>query len=432
MGDPGSISRRIDFEGATGARLAGRLDLPAVGAPRAHALFAHCFTCSKDLNAANRIASGLAARGFAVLRFDFTGLGSSEGEFANTDFSSNVADLVAAARYLDASGAAAELLVGHSLGGAAVLAAAAGIPSVRAVATIGAPADAEHVKKQFHADLARIEAEGRAEVMLAGRPFFIRREFLRDIEAQRLEEAVSTLKRPLLVFHAPRDMTVGVDNAGQIFRAAKHPKSFVSLDDADHLLSRREDAAYVAEVLAAWAGRYVSPAPEAEATRLVTVAETGAGRFQQLAAVGPHRLIADEPVSVGGGGTGPDPYGYLAVALGACTTMTLRMYATRRGLDLGRLSVTVEHAKVHAEDCAECGEGREGRIDRFERVISVEGETDHATRSKLLEIADKCPVHRTLEASSIIVTKLAGEGEGQGVSHKPSGASPGPATGAEG
>lgn len=402
------VTRRLDFEGALGARLAARLDLPAVGRPRAHAIFAHCFTCSKDLRAASLIAAGLAARGIAVLRFDFTGLGSSEGEFASTDFSSNVADLVAAARHLAATEAAPELLIGHSLGGAAALVAAGAIPSVRAVATIGAPADAEHVTRQFEADLDRIEDEGRAGVTLAGRRFTIRREFLRDLEAQRLEAAVGALRRPLLVLHAPRDDVVGIDNASRIFRAARHPKSFVSLDDADHLLTRPEDAAYVAEVLGAWAGRYLSPAAEPEPAERVTVSETGLGRFQQLALVGPHRLIADEPASVGGGGTGPDPYGYLAVALGACTTMTLRMYAARRQLALGRLSVTVEHAKVHAEDCADCGEGREGRVDRFERILSVEGAPDPATRAKLLEIADKCPVHRTLEASSVIVTRLDG------------------------
>ncbi len=404
-----ALTKKVTFPGHDGGALAARLDLP-IGPPRAYAIFAHCFTCSKDILAAARIAQGLAARDVAVLRFDFTGLGHSAGEFANTNFSSNVADLVAAADWLRAELAAPKILIGHSLGGTAVLAAAADVPEARAVVTIGTPADAEHVVKSFSADLDRITAEGSAEVTLAGRAFTIRRQFLEDLARTRLRDRIAALRRPLLIFHAPRDEVVGIDNAAEIFKAAKHPKSFVSLDDADHLLTRTADAVYVAEVLAAWAERYLDPKAEDNAhSNLVTVAETGVTRYQQAVRVRGHALLADEPPAVGGGDTGPSPYDFLAIALGACTAMTLRMYAEHKKMALGQVSVTVEHEKIHAEDCAECAEGRTGRIDRFERVISVEGDVSPDVRAKLQEIAGKCPVHRTLEASSVIVTRLANE-----------------------
>jgi uncharacterized OsmC-like protein/pimeloyl-ACP methyl ester carboxylesterase len=399
-----ALSERVEFAGAHGAALAARLDRPA-GPVRATALLAHCFTCSKDLFAVRRIAGALAGHGIAVLRFDFTGLGASGGEFASTNFSSNVADVVAAADFLRSRGEAPALLIGHSLGGAAVLAAAGEIPEARAVATIGAPADAEHVVQSFAADEARIEEEGEAEVTLAGRRFTIRRQFLEDLRGQRLGERVAALRRPLMILHAPRDETVGIENAAAIYAAAKHPKSFVSLDDADHLLTRHEDAAFVADVLAAWSGRYLPPST-AENEAGVRVTETGDGPFQVAMQAGPHAMLGDEPASVGGGGTGPSPYELLSMALGACTAMTLRMYARHKKLSLGRVSVAVEHGRVHAADCAEC-ETREGRIDRFERVISVEGAVDAALADKLVEIAGKCPVHRTLEAEAVVVTRLA-------------------------
>jgi uncharacterized OsmC-like protein/pimeloyl-ACP methyl ester carboxylesterase len=399
-----ALSERVEFAGAHGAALAARLDRPA-GPVRATALLAHCFTCSKDLFAVRRIAGALAGHGIAVLRFDFTGLGASGGEFASTNFSSNVADVVAAADFLRSRGEAPALLIGHSLGGAAVLAAAGEIPEARAVATIGAPADAEHVVQSFAADEARIEEEGEAEVTLAGRRFTIRRQFLEDLRGQRLGERVAALRRPLMILHAPRDETVGIENAAAIYAAAKHPKSFVSLDDADHLLTRHEDAAFVADVLAAWSGRYLPPST-AENEAGVRVTETGDGPFQVAMQTGPHAMLGDEPASVGGGGTGPSPYELLSMALGACTAMTLRMYARHKKLALGRVSVAVEHGRVHAADCAECV-AREGRIDRFERVISVEGAVDAALADKLVEIAAKCPVHRTLEAEAVVVTRLA-------------------------
>jgi putative redox protein len=282
--------------------------------------------------------------------------------------------------------------------------------------TIGAPVDAAHVLHQLGGSLERIRADGEAEVRLAGRPFRIRRSFIEDAEAQRLEEAIRTLGRALLVMHAPRDETVGIDNASRIFTAARHPKSFVSLDDADHLLSRPQDASYAADVIAAWASRYIpaSPAQSAEMAESgrVVVRETGEGKFQNLVISGRHRLIADEPVAAGGLDTGPNPYDYLSIALGACTAMTLRVYAEHKKLPLGSVSVEVSHGKIAADHCADCGEvaeGRGGKIDRFERTIRIAGGMDAALEAKIAEIAGKCPVHRTLEHSAAIVTRIATE-----------------------
>ncbi len=411
---PGRTTK-VEFDGSLGEKLAAGLEMPA-GVPTAYALFAHCFTCSKDLFAARAIARELTRYGIAVLRFDFTGLGASEGDFANTNFSSNVGDLIAAADYLRNSHQAPQILIGHSLGGAAVLAAAGSIPEVNAVATIGAPADIAHVAHNFAGALEEIDADGKAHVQLAGRSFTITKQFLDDIRSTVLRDHVAALKRPLLVFHAPLDETVGIDNASAIFAAAKHPKSFVSLDSADHLLSRKQDASYVATVLAAWVSRYVSPvveqADDVIPDNVTRVSETGQGKFQQMMTTGPHCLVADEPASVGGNDSGPTPYDLLSMALGACTSMTLRMYADHKRLELPRVTVDVSHDKVHARDCQDCGQGKQGRIDRFERVISVAGgigALPPEVQDKLVEIAGKCPVHRTLEASSAVVTKLAPE-----------------------
>lgn len=402
---------RLTFEGHDGAELSARLDLPT-GRVRAYALFAHCFTCSKDGAAGRRIAEALTREGIAVLRFDFTGLGGSGGDFASTNFSSNVADLLKAAAFLRETHAAPKLLIGHSLGGAAMLVAAHEIPEAVAVATLAAPADADHVLKNFHADIERIRDQGEAVVELAGRRFTIEKQFLEDIAEQNVRERVAHLRKALLVLHAPRDETVGIDNATRIFVAAKHPKSFVSLDSADHLLTDPADAAYAAGVIAAWASRYIGAPEPAEPVEAkgVEVSETGLGKFQAMVVAGRHRLIADEPEAVGGLDSGPSPYGYLSAALGACTVMTLRMYAERKGLAVTRISATVTHGKVHAADCLECTQelrGREGRIDRFERRITIEGDLDAETRARLLEIADRCPVHRTLEAGAVIVTREA-------------------------
>jgi putative redox protein len=395
-------SEKITFKGAGGEMLAARLDLPD-GPPKAYALWAHCFSCTKDIYAASRVAGGLTASGIAVFRFDFTGLGASEGDFANTNFSSNVGDLVAAADYMRQNLAAPKMLIGHSLGGAAVLVAAGRVSESVAVITIGAPADPAHVAKHFQKERAEIVAKGEAEVLLVGRPFRIKKQFLDDIENVKLEKAIGGMKKALLVFHSPIDAIVGIDNAGRIFQAARHPKSFVSLDNADHLLSRKADAVYVADVIAAWAARYLG-AGEAAATAnavkaapgTVVVAETGKGKFANAVSVGGrHSLLADEPAEHGGTDTGPSPYDYLLAGLGACKSMTMRLYADRKGIPMTRARVTLKHDKIHAEDCADC-ETKDGDIDRIAVEISIEGDMDEATRARIAEIAERCPVHRTL------------------------------------
>ena len=400
--------QRIEFPGHSGAQLAARLDLPN-GPVRAYALFAHCFTCSKDLLAARRIAADLARLGVAVLRFDFTGLGSSLGEFASTNFSSNLADLIAAADYMREHFEAPSVLIGHSLGGAAVLAVAKDIPEVKAVVTIAAPADSRHALKQLGASLQEIEERGEAQVQLGGRPFTIRRQFVEDIRRQNLREAIVAMRKPLLILHSPLDETVGIDNATRIFLAARHPKSFVSLDKADHLLTDPQDAAFAAEVIAGWLGRYIgSDAPQGEEPiEHVRVMETGAGKFQNAVQAGRHRLFADEPASVGGLDTGPSPYDLLSAALGACTAMTLRLYAERKQIELGRVQVDVSHEKIHVRDgVAGADSPAAGKIDCFTRVISVEGEVPGELAGKIVEIAGKCPVHRTLENGSQIRTEV--------------------------
>lgn len=404
-------TERFQFTSAEGHQLAAALDLPD-GTPLAYALFAHCFTCGKDVLAAKRIAVALAAKGIAVLRFDFTGLGSSEGEFANSTFSSNVADLVRAADHLRETRGAPAILIGHSLGGAAMLAAAGRIPDAKAVVTIAAPSDPAHVTHLFGDRIDDIRQHGKVQVQLAGRPFHITREFLDDIAEHNLMPQVTKLRKALLIMQSPTDDTVGIDNATDIFVAAKHPKSFVSLAGSDHLLSGKRDAAYVAGVIAAWAERYVDlalPGQDAASDntpRKVVVSETRNGKFQQTVSVGPHQLVADEPIAAGGDDSGPGPYDYLLAGLGACTSMTMRMYADRKSLPLDRVTVTLDHRKIHAEDCAEC-ETKVGMLDQIQRVISIEGTLDAEQRTKLMEIADKCPVHRTLKSEIRIVTSAA-------------------------
>jgi len=388
-------SKPIRFSAPQGQELGARLELP-VGEPRAYALFAHCFTCSKESKAATYISQALAARGIALLRFDFSSL----------EFSSNIGDLVAAAGYLREHHRAPQILVGHSLGGAAVLAAAPQIPEVRAVATIGAPFEAKHVRHLIVEGKQGAASGEKAQVDIGGRPFTLRRQFFEDLERHDPAKHIGALKKALLILHSPRDPIVGIDNAAKIFMAAKHPKSFVSLDDADHLLSRSEDAAYAAEVLAAWASRYLEK-PQPQSIPGVRVVEAGQGKFAQEIFAGRHRLRADEPEGLGGADTGPSPYDLLLAAVGACTAMTVRLYAEQKKLPLERVTVDLAHDKIHAADCADC-ETKEGRIDRIERVVTLEGALDDAQRAKLLEIANKCPVHRTLHSEVLIPTRLSG------------------------
>jgi uncharacterized OsmC-like protein/alpha-beta hydrolase superfamily lysophospholipase len=400
-------AEKFDFPNNQGQKLAALLDRPE-GPVRAVALFAHCFTCGKSIRAARHIADGLKLHGIAVLRFDFTGLGASEGEFANTTFSSNIDDLVAAADHLRKELAAPAILIGHSLGGAAVLAAAHRITDARAVVTIGAPFDPAHVTGLFSGGTPVNGTDDEVEVSIAGRPFRVRRAMLEDISQHNLSARIHDLHKALLVFHAPTDDTVGIDNASHIFLAAKHPKSFISLAGADHLLSRQSDATYVAHVIAAWAERYLAMAAEdrrddGAPDGDVVVRETRRGTFQQEIVSGRHRFLADEPVKAGGLDSGPGPYDLLLAALGACTAMTLRLYADRKQLPLTRTQVRLRHGRIYATDCAEC-ETKEGMIDHIDREISFEGDLTPEQRKRLLEIADKCPVHHTLKSEVDIRT----------------------------
>lgn len=397
--------QRITFTNHSGEQLAAALELPD-RSPRAYALFAHCFTCGKDIAAATRISRTLAANGIAVLRFDFTGLGSSEGDFANTNFSSNISDLLAAAEYLRREHAAPELLIGHSLGGTAVLAAAQEIPESKAVVTIGAPVSPDHVVKQFAETVSEIEAKGDALVTLAGREFRVARQFLEDLRSHSLTDRVAGLKKALLVFHAPFDATVAVEQATQIFTAAKHPKSFISLDSADHLLSKLEDAQYVANAITAWVERYL---PDISATDKpdvpggeVLIGE-GNKRFLREVTSDDHAWVADEPKRVGGDNLGPDPYEHLLAALGTCTSMTIRMYANHKEWPLEDIQVQLEHTREHARDCADCDD-KPAQIDVLSRAIRLKGPLDASQRKRLMEIADRCPVHRTLEGTLRIDT----------------------------
>ena len=405
---------RIHFPGSQGTDLVALLETPATP-PTAYALFAHCFTCSKDLKAAGWISRTLVERGIAVFRFDFTGLGESEGDFADTNFTSNLEDLVAAGEWLREHHEAPKILVGHSLGGAAVLAAAGQFPEAMAVATIGAPSDTQHLGDMLLSKAPEIEEKGSAEVNLAGRSFEIRKQLLDDLAEQTMQECIHGLGKPLLVFHSPIDQTVGIDHARRIYEAARHPKSFVSLDDADHLLTRQRDARYAGEVLAAWAGRYVETEEPELTDRLgegergqVTVAGGGVGEgFRQQVFARSHALVADEPESVGGSDTGPTPYDLLLAALGTCTSMTLRMYAEHKKWPLEGVRVDLSHSRVHANDCDECEGEKGGKISRIERTLAIDGDLDDEQRARLLEIADRCPVHKTLTGEIEIPTGWA-------------------------
>jgi uncharacterized OsmC-like protein/alpha/beta superfamily hydrolase len=409
-------SERVEFFSNQGDALAGRLDTPDRPA-HAWAVFAHCFTCSKDSKAAAFIARALAEAGFGVLRFDFTGLGGSGGDFGNTHFSSNVEDLLAAADWLRTHHGAPALLIGHSLGGAAVLAAANRVADCQAVVTVGAPFEPAHVTHQLGEDLQVIEAEGEASVLLAGRRFTVRRELLQDLAGQPQAERIRALSKPLLILHAPLDKTVNVDNARRIFETAVHPKSFVALDGADHLLNNAKDARFAASLIAAWSMRYVSmgeppevPEPKGNLTAanvdpgVVLVSERGTGRFTQTVSAGQHQFLMDEPLSVGGDDLGPTPYDMLNAALGACTAMTVRMYAQRKQWALASVRVALVHDKVHATDCEDC-ETRDGKVDQIVRVVELQGDLDASQRARLIEIADQCPVHRTLHSEVQIVTR---------------------------
>ncbi|MFO7709831.1 MAG: bifunctional alpha/beta hydrolase/OsmC family protein [Desulfobacterales bacterium] len=409
--------KKFDIPGPGGHSLSALLDLPLDGKPIAYALFAHCFTCSKNLKAVFHICRALTRERIAVLRFDFTGLGESGGDFADTSLVSNVEDLVAAARFMQERFEGPRLLIGHSMGGAAVVMAAPAIASCAAVVTIAAPADPRHVSRALGPAAEAIAANGEAQVNISGRSFVLRKKFLDDLRTIDPEAVIRDLNRALLVMHSPTDEIVGIENAAKIFQAARHPKSFIALDRADHLLSKTADSRYAGAVIAAWAKRYVA-APAAEKTapppqdNRIT-ARTGPGGFLTEIQVNRHSLVADEPAAVGGTDQGPTPFDLLVAALGACSSMTLRMYADRKGWPLEAATVRLRHAKIHAAECESC-EIAEGMLDRIEREIEIEGPLDPGQRQRLLQIADRCPVHKTLTSQVEIKTRLR---EPQGEKH---------------
>ncbi len=402
-------SSKINFSNAHGELLSGRLDLPANQDPHNFAIFAHCFTCTKDFSAVRNVSRALASQGFGVLRFDFTGLGDSEGKFADTNFSSNVQDLVSAAQFLKKEYKAPSLLVGHSLGGAAVIFAGGEIETVQAIATIGAPSNPVHVQKQLGAKLDIIKSEGEAEVTLAGRPFTFKKQFIEDLESSSCVDAAKTLHKALLILHSPQDDTVSIKNAEEIYQAAHHPKSFVTLDGSEHLLIDKENASYVGKIVAGWAARYI-PIPEIEtinSTHQVVASLDNEDGFSTQLKLGNHYLKADEPVRVGGNDYGPTPYELLAGSLSACTAMTIQMYARRKKWEIENVEVHTSYSRTYAEDCDRCESEEAAKIDTFHREIKIVSELDEKQLKRVLEIADKCPVHKTLLSTTQIITKLA-------------------------
>lgn len=401
--------QKITFQNKEGQNLVGRLELPVNQHPHNYAIFAHCFTCNKNLSAVKNIGKALTSKGFGVLRFDFTGLGESEGDFEDTNFSGNVEDLIAAADYLKENHEAPTLLVGHSLGGAAVVFAATEIDSIKAVATIGAPSNPNHVQHLFKTGLEEIEASGKAVVNLSGRDFTIKKQFLDDLKSKSLPDTAKNLRKALLVMHSPQDDTVGIQNAEEIYIAAHHPKSFVSLDGADHLLMNRRDSMYAGEVISGWAKRYVELPLESKLNskhQVVASLDSDDG-FTTAMKVGNHYMNADEPVSFGGNDFGPSPYEFVSAGLSACTVMTIQMYVRRKGWPLENVEVHTSYGKSHAQDCEDC-ELDAAKIDTFHREIKLTGDLDEKQIARILQIADKCPVHKTLHNETQVITKLVG------------------------
>ncbi|MDW3197301.1 MAG: alpha/beta fold hydrolase [Cytophagales bacterium] len=398
-------SKKITFRSEEGHQLSGRLDFPVLGHPKAYAIFAHCFTCSKNLLAVDHLSRALTQEGIAVLRFDFTGLGQSGGDFADSNFSSNLSDLTCAYEYLEKEYSAPQILIGHSLGGAAVLHLGGQLEKVRAIVTVGAPSNPIHVKHLLAKGEEEIVEKGEAQVNIGGRPFNIKKQFLDDLHANDSHDPIRKLGKALLIMHSPQDTIVGLENATEIYTKAEHPKSFVTLDGADHLLSDEKDARYVGTVAANWATRYIVPDHEEELAPEGEVwARLGDDGYTTEIMAGTHKMLADEPQSVGGKDLGPSPYGYLLAALGTCTTMTLKMYANYKGISLDEVEVRLTHDKVHLED-GEASEQPGGKIDQIKRMIKLEGDLTHEQRKRLIEIADRCPVHKTLEGKPLILTE---------------------------
>ena len=400
---------KVSFKNKNDELLAGRLELPKNRQPHNFIIFAHCFTCNKNLNAVRNISRALTNEGFGVLRFDFTGLGESDGDFENTNFSGNVQDLVTASNYLEENYGAPTLLIGHSLGGAAVIFAAAQIPSVKAVTVINSPSNPSHIMHLLKSSAEEIIQNGQAVVNLAGRDFTIKKQFLDDLKNKPLTEVVNGFEKALLILHSPQDTTVGIKNAEEIFKAARHPKSFISLDGADHLLSKKEDSQYVGNVIAGWASRYVDIPADKEllSGKEVVASLDSEDKFTTNLKLGDHYFIADEPIDFGGNNFGPSPYQYLSAGLAACTAMTIQMYARRKKWEVLSVKVHINYNKEHAVDCGNC-ENEDAKLDTFNREITLEGSLSDEQKNRLLEIADKCPVHKTLHSETQIITSLIG------------------------
>lgn len=400
--------KKVSFKNTNGEELSGRLDFPLIGKPKAYVLFAHCFTCSKNLKSVEHISQAFTNQGMAVLRFDFTGLGQSKGDFADTNFSSNLSDLNDAYSFLDKNYEAPQIMVGHSLGGAAVLHVSGDLERVRAVATIGAPSTPDHVAHLLDNGKKELEEKGEAEVNIGGRTFKMKKQFLDDLEAKKGERVIKNLKRSLLVIHSPQDKIVGIENAQEIYLEAMHPKSFISLDGADHLMTKEEDARYAGSIIASWSSRYIDVQEQEEAPEGEVWTRVGEKGYTTEIIAGQHQLIADEPPSVGGADEGPTPYGYLLSGLGACTAMTLRMYADHKKIDLKEVEVKLTHDKIHQVD-GENSESSKGKIDQIKRKIKLTGDLTDEQRKRLIEIADRCPVHKTLEGKPEILTEEVSE-----------------------
>lgn len=399
-------TEKLNFKNDKGQLLSAQLELPVDKLPKAYALFAHCFTCSKNLNAITNISRSLTSKGIAVLRFDFTGLGQSHGDFSETNFSSNVNDLIIAANFLKENYASPKILIGHSLGGAAILMAASKLHHLEALVTVGAPADTPHLKKLFANSLEEIQSSGQAKVTLGGRPFIIKKQFIDDLDSNDLSQVINQLKKPLLVLHSPQDDIVDISNAEKIYTAARHPKSFISLDGADHLLTKQADSLYVGDVIASWATRYVALGEDIKLeTHMQAVArsEKEKGLLTEIKASG-HYLIADEPEEVGGTNLGGSPYDLLVSALGACTAMTIRMYANHKNIALDEVKVNLSMGRKYAED-ADKPDTPSKRIEFIDREIQLSGDLTSEQRERIIEIADRCPVHKTLTQGLIVNTK---------------------------
>ena len=401
--------KKVAFKNKAGFKISGRMDLPADREPLAYALFAHCFTCTKNLKSVAHICRALTDRGFAVLRFDFTGLGESQGDFSETNFSTNIEDLVVAADFMKETFEPPDILIGHSLGGAAVLHAGSSIESAKAIVTIGAPSDPAHIKQSLKDSHLKIKKEGKAEIAIGGKSITVKKQFLDDLEKIQMQKAIRKLKKPLLILHSPMDEIVDSENAAIIFKAAFHPKSFISLDKADHLLTDESDAIYAGSVIAAWAEKYVEIrekrkwTTDPEDNRVL--ARIGQTLYRTDILANGHHLVADEPLAVGGRNSGPSPYDLLVSGLGACTCMTLRMYADRKKWPVESITTTLKHQKIHANECQSC-ETESGKLDHIDLEIDIKGDIDQEQKKRMLEIAQKCPVHVTLHSETITRTAL--------------------------